>query len=163
MTETILAAIAHARARYAGRPNLDFREADCAALPFSDASFDAVVSFETIEHIEAQEAFLDEIARVLRPDGFVVLSSPNKIEYSDKRAHVNAFHVRELYREELAALVAARFPHAAWYGQRPGFFSIVWPERLPAAAPIGAPMATPYFPCGTMPDRQTKSPKPSPL
>ena len=130
------AAIAHARSRYAGRSNLEFREADCAALPFADASFDVVVSFETIEHIAAQETFLDEIARVLRPDGFVVLSCPNKAEYSDKRAHVNAFHVRELYREELASLVAARFPQAVWYGQRPGFFSIVWPERQPAAAEI---------------------------
>jgi SAM-dependent methyltransferase len=130
------AAIAHARSRYAGRPNLEFCEADCAALPFADASFDVVVSFETIEHIAAQESFLDEIARVLRPDGFVVLSCPNKVEYSDKRGHVNAFHVRELYREELAALVTARFSHAAWYGQRPGFFSIVWPEAQPAGAEI---------------------------
>ena len=62
-------AVAHARTRYAGVANLEFREADCAALPFADASFDVVVSFETIEHIAAQEAFLDEIRRVLRPDG----------------------------------------------------------------------------------------------
>lgn len=130
------AAIAHARSCYAGRPNLEFREADCAALPFADASFDVVVSFETIEHITAQEAFLDEVRRVLRPGGFVVLSCPNKIEYTDKRRHINEFHVRELYRDELTALVAARFPHVAWYGQRPGFFSVVWPEAVPAQAEI---------------------------
>ena len=41
----------------------------------------------------------------------------------------NEFHVRELYRGELAALLESRFPHTAWYGQRPGFFSVVWPER----------------------------------
>ena len=130
------AAIAHARARYAVHSNLEFVEADCAALPFPDASFDAVVSFETIEHIAAQEAFLDESRRVLRPGGILVLSCPNKAEYSDKRAHVNAFHVRELYRDELAALIGARFAHAAWYGQRPGFFSVVWPEQRPAGAEI---------------------------
>ena len=129
-------AIAHARTRYASRPNLEFREADCAALPFADASFDVVVSFETLEHISAQQAFLDEIRRVLRPGGFVVLSCPNKAEYSDKRDHVNEFHYRELYRDELAALVAARFTSAAWYGQRPGFFSVVWPEQGPASAEI---------------------------
>ena len=130
------AAVAHARSRYAAQPNVQFREADCAALPFADASFDVVVSFETLEHIPAQEAFLDEVRRVLRPGGFVVLSCPNKAEYSDQRDHVNEFHLKELYRDELAALVGARFPHAAWYGQRPGFFSIVWPEQGPAAAEI---------------------------
>ena len=60
-------AIDHARRRYAGVANLEFRQADCAALPFADASFDAVVSFETIEHIAGQAAFLDEVRRVLRP------------------------------------------------------------------------------------------------
>ncbi len=123
------AAIAHARARYAGQANLEFSEADCAALPFAKASFDVVVSFETIEHIGRQEAFLDEVRRVLRPDGFAVLSCPNKAEYTDARDHVNEFHVRELYREDFAALLAARFAHVAWYGQRPGFFSVVWPEQ----------------------------------
>ena len=130
------AAIAHARTRYAARPNLDFREADCAALPFADASFDVVVSFETLEHIAPQDAFLDEVRRVLRPGGFVVLSCPNKAEYSDQRDHVNEFHVRELYRDELVALIGARFPHASWYGQRPSFFSVVWPEQGHAAAEI---------------------------
>ena len=129
-------AIAHARARYASQPNLEFREADCAALPFADASFDVVVSFETIEHIDAQEAFLDEVHRVLRHDGLFVVSSPNRVEYADKRGVVNAFHVRELYRDELAASLAPRFAHAAWYGQRPGFFSVVWPEAGPARAEI---------------------------
>jgi SAM-dependent methyltransferase len=135
-------AIAHARARYASQTNLEFREADCAALPFADASFDVVVSFETIEHIAAQEAFLDEVRRVLRNDGLFVLSSPNKVEYADKRGVVNAFHVRELYRDELSTLLAPRFAHAAWYGQRPGFFSVVWPEAGPTGAEIFEVSAT---------------------
>ena len=121
-------AVDHARARYAAVTNLDFRQADCAALPFADASFDAVVSFETIEHIVAQEPFLDEIRRVLRPDGLLILSCPNKAEYSDRLGVTNEFHVRELYRDELAALIAPRFAHALWYGQRPSFYSVVWPE-----------------------------------
>ena len=129
-------AIAHARRRYAAQANVEFHKADCAALPFADGSFDAVVSFETIEHVARQDAFLDEVRRVLRSDGLFILSCPNKIEYTDKRGVVNAFHVRELYREELAALLAPRFAHAAWYGQRPGFFSVLWPESGPATAEI---------------------------
>ena len=105
-------------------------------MPFADASFDVVVSFETLEHIEAQDAFLDGRRRVLRPGGVLAISCPNKAEYSDKRDHFNEFHVRELYREELAALMRTRFPHAAWYGQRPGFFSVVWPEQRLASAEV---------------------------
>src|SRR4029453_484948 len=103
------------------------------------------------------EAFLGAIRGVLRPGGFVAISCPNKAEYSDKRDHVNEFHVRELYRDELAALMKKHFPHAAWYGQRPGFFSVVWPEQRPAGAeifelsetaadpPSAGPPGPPYF------------------
>lgn len=122
-----LPAIEHAHSTYAGVPNLEFRQADCTALPFADASFDAVVSFETIEHIEGQEPFLDEIRRVLRPAGLLVLSCPNKLEYSDRRGCTNQYHVRELYRAELEAMLAARFRFAQWFGQRMSF-SLVWPE-----------------------------------
>ena len=129
-------AVDHARARYAAVANLGFRQADCAALPFAAASFDAVVSFETIEHIVAQEPFLDEIRRVLRPDGLLILSCPNKAEYSDRLGVANEFHVRELYRDELAALIVPRFAHAVWYGQRPSFYSVVWPEEGAARGEI---------------------------
>lgn len=129
-------AVNHARAQYAGVPNLEFRQADCADLPFAGATFDAVVSFETIEHIAAQEAFLDEVCRVLRPGGRLILSCPNKVEYSDRRDYVNEFHVRELYRDQLATLLAPRFPHLAWFGQRTSFFSVVWPEQTPVQAEL---------------------------
>jgi ubiquinone/menaquinone biosynthesis C-methylase UbiE len=126
----------HATSRYAAIPNLEFRQADCAAMPFAEGSFDAVVSFETIEHILTQGPFLDEIRRVLRPDGFLILSCPNKTEYSDRRGVTNEFHVRELYRAELAALLAPRFAHVLWHGQRPSFYSVLWPEQGAAQGEI---------------------------
>lgn len=128
------AAIAHARRAYADVENLEFARASCDRLPLGPASVDVAVSFETIEHIAEQDAFLDELARVLAPGGVLVLSCPNKREYSDERAHVNEFHVKELYRDELAALVAARFPESDWYGQRPTFYSLIAPEAPGAAA-----------------------------
>jgi SAM-dependent methyltransferase len=127
-------AIAHARDAYAGLANARFEQASCTRLPLGDASVDLAVSFETIEHIAEQEAFLDELARVLTPDGILVLSCPNRAEYSDRRAFENPFHVKELYRAELAQLLGARFPEAAWYGQRPTFFSLIAPEGTAAAA-----------------------------
>jgi ubiquinone/menaquinone biosynthesis C-methylase UbiE len=128
------AAIGHARAAYAGRSNPEFVTASCTRLPFADAAFDTVVSFETIEHIGGQDAFLDEVARVLAPGGVLVLSCPNKLEYSDKRDYTNEFHVKELYREELARMVSARFPEIAWFGQRPTFYSVIAPEQESSAA-----------------------------
>lgn len=120
-------AVAHARKRYgAGRDNLEFIEADCANLPFEDDAFDVVVSFETLEHIERQSAMLDEFRRVLRPEGLLILSSPDKHTYSDERGYHNEYHVRELYRDELVALVEERFPAWRLYGQKLMFHSVVW-------------------------------------
>jgi len=120
-------AIAHARATY-GSPRLEFAEGSCTRIPMGDASVDVAVSFETLEHIGEHEAFVGELARVLRPDGVLILSCPNRREYSDVRGFANEFHVKELYRDELAALIARRFAATAWYGQRPSFFSLIAPE-----------------------------------
>lgn len=122
-------AIGHAKKAYASLANVEFMRAPCTQLPVADASIDVAVTFETLEHIAEQDAFLDELARVLAPGGVLVLSCPNKLEYSDKRSFSNEFHVKELYRAELEKLVAARFPHADWYGQRPTFFSLIAPEQ----------------------------------
>lgn len=46
-------------------------------LPFGDASFDVVMAIEILEHLENPRAFLREIARVLRPGGTAVISTPN--------------------------------------------------------------------------------------
>ena len=121
-------AIAHARREYAALGNATFVEASCTAIPLPDASIDLAVSFETLEHITAHQQFADELARVLAPGGVLVLSCPNKLEYTDHRKFANEYHVKELYRDELAALIAPRFPHAHWYAQRPTFYSVIAPE-----------------------------------
>ena len=123
-------AVAHAGAAYAKVRNLDFIQGSCAKLPFDDATFDAVVSFETIEHILAQNAFLDEIKRVLKPAGLLIMSSPNRAEYSDARGYSNEFHVKELYRTELAELLGARFQHLCWFSQRNAFVSMIVPDSI---------------------------------
>lgn len=120
-------ALAHARATYA-RANLAFCEGSAAALPLPDASVDLVVSFETIEHHDQQAEMLAEFRRVLRPDGLLLLSSPDKAENEDVHGP-NPFHVHELYREELRRLVAARFPVWELYDQKTLFASVICPRR----------------------------------
>lgn len=127
-------AISHGRNAYPGRANLQLIEASCTQMPFEAARFDMVVSFETIEHILEQAAFLEEIKRVLKPDGVLILSCPNKAEYSDKRGFQNKFHVKELYRPELKALLAACFSHKRWLSQRNAFVSVIQPEKPDDAA-----------------------------
>ncbi len=121
--------IQHAKNNYGHHTNLQFVTASCDCLPFSDASFDFAISFETIEHIEKQKEFISELTRVLRPDGVLILSSPNKRLYSDAHDYHNEFHVRELYRNELEALLQVAFPHIFWLGQKLLFHSAIWPEN----------------------------------
>jgi SAM-dependent methyltransferase len=118
--------VAHARARYASRPGLRYEQADATALPFADRAFDLVTSFETLEHLAAQQELLRGFARVLDDDGVLVISSPDKHTYSEQAGFRNEFHVRELYREELLELLGAHFPHVRLYGQKLLFQSALW-------------------------------------
>jgi ubiquinone/menaquinone biosynthesis C-methylase UbiE len=122
--------IAAARAKYT-TPGLRFETGSVATMPFADASFDCVVSFETLEHLAEQQAMLAEMRRVLRPEGILIISTPNRIEYSEKRDFHNEFHVRELSEGEFHALLGRHFGAQRWYGQRLVFNSALWP--LPAA------------------------------
>jgi SAM-dependent methyltransferase len=117
--------IAHARARYGGGP-IEFSVADALDLPFKDAGFDAVVSFETLEHLAEHDELLTEFRRVLKPRGFLVLSSPDRKTYSDDTGFDNEFHVRELYRDELEQLLGRHFPNFRLFGQKLMFHSALW-------------------------------------
>ena len=130
------AAVAHARAAYAARGNLHFIEGSATRLPFPDASADAVVSFETIEHLEAieQPRMLAEFARVLAPSGVLVLSSPNRPEYSEARNYANPFHLHELDRDGLARVLDPWFPAQRWYRQRRYLGSALWGEDESASS-----------------------------
>ena len=119
-------AVDHARTRYQ-RDNLEFAVGSAADIPLEDDSFDRVVSFETLEHLAEQEEMLAEFRRVLRPDGLLIISSPDRAVYSDQAGYQNEFHVRELYRDELETLLAREFPAVRLLGQKLMFHSSVWP------------------------------------
>ena len=125
------ATIAHASATYASTANLRFLEGTITGLPLPSACVDAIVSFETIEHLDAtdQPRMIAEFARVLAPGGVVVLSSPNRPEYSDARGYTNPFHRHELDRDELAHLLDPALPVQRWYRQRRYLGSALWSEE----------------------------------
>lgn len=111
-------AVEHARVRYGDASNLRYEQGSAAAIPLADDSVDMVVSYETVEHLHEQEDMLAEIRRVLRPDGVLVMSSPNRVTYSEKAGYHNEFHVRELDFDEFAALLARQFPAVRFLGQK---------------------------------------------
>lgn len=71
--------------------------------PFStlaDNSFDTVVSFQVIEHIQNDQLFLKEIYRVLKPGGKALISTPNRKQTLSR----NPWHIREYTASELLTL-----------------------------------------------------------
>ncbi len=92
----------------------EFAVADLLELPFENESFDAAVCFEAIEHVANPEPALDELRRVLRPGGLLLVSTPNKGVYPQG----NPFHLHELTREEFRAALATRFSNVMLYGQQ---------------------------------------------
>jgi SAM-dependent methyltransferase len=100
--------------------NLHFAVGDALDLDLTPGSADTVVSFETIEHVADPSRFLDQIADLLKPNGRLILSTPDRTYYSPGagpgESH-NPFHPSELTRRELLDLIAVQFRLVATYGQ----------------------------------------------
>ena len=86
-------------------PNVEYRQAVVPPLPFPDASFDCVVSFQVIEHIREDAAFVREVRRVLRPGGRFIVSTPNRPMSLTR----NPWHVREYDAREFRELLGREF------------------------------------------------------
>ncbi|MBP1934764.1 glycosyltransferase [Ammoniphilus resinae] len=119
-------AVEHAREAYK-RFNLTFECASIEKLPFEDSSFDIVVSFETIEHVDEmiQKSFLNEIKRVLKKGGLLIMSTPNKYIYSDRANYKNEFHVKEFYEEEFRGFLRNYFRFIDMYYQNHEVYSVI--------------------------------------
>jgi len=107
-------AVDFARRNYA-LPNLWFEQASCTALPHGEGCFDLVVAFEVIEHLANWRDLLREARRVLAPGGQFVVSTPNRLYYTESRGKdgPNPFHVHEFEFEEFRAELGAVFPEVA--------------------------------------------------
>lgn len=112
-----LPTVCEARRRYR-RPNLSFLPMDCENMAFGDASFDAVLSFETIEHLDDDRRFLWEVTRVLPPGGWLVLSTPRA--KAPGAVPDSPVHRREYAWDELHALLAEHFQSVRLFGRRLG-------------------------------------------
>lgn len=93
----------------------DFKFIDMFLPPLKDIpsdTFDFVITFQVIEHIENDDYFLKEAARVLKPGGKLYLTTVNKV-FSLTR---NPWHVREYLADELANLMKKHFSEVETLG-----------------------------------------------
>jgi ubiquinone/menaquinone biosynthesis C-methylase UbiE len=100
-------------------------------IPFPNNYFDGVVAFEVIEHVSNAEKVLEEIHRVLKPNGDLIISTPNprnlenrikhflfKKPYPKKIYEMNIYHLKEFYYEEFLSLLQKRkFKIKSKFGQ----------------------------------------------
>ena len=82
--------------------NVEFKEGVVPPLPFADESFDCVVSFQVIEHINHDKEFVREVRRVLKEGGKFIISTPNRPMSLTR----NPWHVREYTAEQFSALLS---------------------------------------------------------
>ena len=110
-------AVRYAATRFGG-PGVTFLAGDCLCSAFPRERFDVVVAYEVIEHVEGYRRFLREVRRLLRPDGILLLSTPNRRTYRrGADTPPNPFHVHEFRLRELRRALAEVFPAVAILGQ----------------------------------------------
>lgn len=115
-------ALERARFKYI-KNSLEFCLGNGKEIPLEDCVADLFVCLETIEHVKEDADFLGEVWRVLRPDGMLICSTPNRNITNPgatlEDAPWNHFHVREYNEVEFEKLIGSRFEIIDRYGQNP--------------------------------------------
>lgn len=120
-------AIEHAKAKYISS-NLNYVVGSADHIPLPPQSVDRVISFETLEHHDLHGEMFAEVKRVMRADGLLMMSTPDKLNYTDVPKQRNEFHVKELYLEEFRTLAQGYFKNVVILFQEVGYFGLIAPE-----------------------------------
>lgn len=107
-------AVQHARAKYADA-NVRWAVCDAQALPFAEGSFDVICSLQVIEHFTDTEAHLESVARMLRPNGWHYVATPNIALMSEQEA-ANEYHLRDFDAADLQGALERHFAEVRLYG-----------------------------------------------
>lgn len=109
-------AIEHAQQKYT-TANCSFKEYDGSNIPYDDNHFDFIVSFQVIEHVDDDAAFVKELKRVLKPGGTAFITTPNKTyRLKPGQKPWNRYHKREYYPKELEVVIHKAFSDAKVWG-----------------------------------------------
>ncbi|HSW37367.1 MAG TPA: class I SAM-dependent methyltransferase [Candidatus Saccharimonadales bacterium] len=118
-------AVDYAKAKFSAA-NIEYLVGDGEKIPLGDHIIDVVVCCETIEHIKDYKQFLNEVKRVLKPGGTLLLSTPNDIEYIEG----NHFHLHEFTYQELKDLVKKYFKYHKDYFQTIWLYNTLFPRKM---------------------------------
>lgn len=108
-------AIKYSTANYS-HENSNFIVMDVNYLGFRDCTFDLIVSFQVIEHMRHLDLYLNELIRVLKDEGTILISTPNVQEKQKRKGTENKFHFNELTYEEAKGLMQTYFEQVEFYG-----------------------------------------------
>jgi ubiquinone/menaquinone biosynthesis C-methylase UbiE len=117
--------VEYAKQNY-GAKNIEFLAGDGEKIPLKDNSVDIVTTFETIEHIPDYRQFMNEVSRILKDDGLLVISTPNDLEFAEG----NHFHLHEFEYEELKSLIAQHFKYTESYFQGTWLYNALVDEDM---------------------------------
>jgi glycosyltransferase involved in cell wall biosynthesis/SAM-dependent methyltransferase len=133
-------AILHASNVYQ-KENIEFREGSILKIPIDGRKlFDVIVCFEALEHVREHEILFQEITRLLKDDGILIISTPNKKIYSDDTGYKNPYHQKELYYSEFYDLLKRNFAFVYLSGQQVFSGSSIYPvssEKISSFSEFG--------------------------
>jgi len=111
-------AVADCKVEWKNSKSVHFEVMDATSLRFDNDFFDVIVSLETIEHLTAYRKMVSEFARVIKPDGTLIISTPNiKVSSPDGKI-VNPYHAQEFTYNELKDILKTEFSEVTISGQK---------------------------------------------
>ena len=115
--------------RIYNKNNLIFSCGSIYHLPYEDNMFDVIISFETIEHVDDGDKVLSEFKRVLKSDGILIISTPNKQISFDNKI-INPFHKHEYFENEFQELLLGYFKNVIINYQANYLTNIIFNQNL---------------------------------
>ena len=103
--------IKYAKAHYSHK-NITYNTSDALDTKLSSDFFDIVIAFEVIEHVKDYKKFLQEVSRLLKPNGIFIISTPN----SEASFGDNPYHIKEFAFQKLTKALSI-FKILNFYGQ----------------------------------------------
>lgn len=116
-------------------PNVEYRQTSLPDIPFPRDSFDMVVALGLIEKLEYQESLLASIKHVLKPDGTLVLSTPDKQAHSNERNRGDSARMGEMYVQDLREMLLRHFSGVSLYRQGAVSGGVIFREDDSTVAP----------------------------